>query len=110
MLAKYEHWDIIYGMKKINWNKEKNKKLIEDRKISFEEIVNYIYNGNIIDRVDHPNQVKYPGQEIYIIKHKGYFYIVPFVENSDEYFLKTIIPSRKKKKEYLKKKKEASHD
>ena len=97
-------------MKQINWNKEKNKKLIEERKISFEEIVHYIYNGKIIDRVDHPDQEKYPGQEIYIIKHRGYYYMVPFVENDDEYFLKTIIPSRKKTKEYLKKNKETSHD
>ncbi len=28
-------------------------------------------------------------------------YLVPFVENSQEIFLKTIIPSRKMKKKYL---------
>lgn len=92
------------NMKQIKWDKEKNAKLIEERGISFEEIVDDISNGNILDRVDHSNQEKYPGQQIYIIKYKDYCYLVPFVENDEEFFLKTIIPSRKKTKEYLKKK------
>jgi uncharacterized DUF497 family protein len=90
-------------MKQINWDNRKNVKLIEERDISFEEIVEYISKGKIIDRVDHPNQEKYPGQEIYIVNYKDYCYLVPFVENEEEIFLKTIIPSRKKTKKYLRK-------
>lgn len=93
-------------MKQVNWNKKKNNKLIEERGISFEEILDDINKGHIIDQVKHPDQEKYPGQHIYIIIHDGYCYMVPFVENDEEYFLKTIIPSRKKTKEYLKKSEE----
>lgn len=90
-------------MKQIRWDKKKNLALIEERGISFEEIVEDIYRGCILDQVDHPNQTRYPGQQIYIIKHNDYCYMVPFVENDEEFFLKTIIPSRKKTKEFLRK-------
>ncbi|MDH7514217.1 MAG: hypothetical protein QHH14_14845 [Clostridiales bacterium] len=89
-------------MKLIAWDLEKNEKLKRERRISFEEIVEDIAAGRIVDRVSHPNQKKYPGQRIYIIDHVGYCYLVPFVETKDTIFLKTIIPSRKKTKEYLK--------
>ncbi|MCK4766620.1 MAG: BrnT family toxin [Candidatus Aminicenantes bacterium] len=90
-------------MKNANWDKEKNLHLIKERGISFEEIVEDIKKGHILDRVDHPNQTKYPDQQVYIIIHKNYCYMVPFVESETGFFLKTIIPSRKKTKEYLKK-------
>ena len=90
-------------MKNIRWDEKKNIRLIKERAISFEEIVKDIKEGRILDRVDHPNQERYAGQQIYIINHKHYCYIVPFVETETEFFLKTIIPSRKKTKEYLKK-------
>ena len=54
------------------------------------------------DVIDHPNQDKYPGQRIFVIEFEEYAYFVPFVENDDEVFLKTIIPSRKATKDYLK--------
>jgi len=38
-----------------------------------------------------------------IIEIDSYAYIVPFVENDEEIFLKTIYPSRKATKEYLNK-------
>ncbi len=89
-------------MKKFNWNEEKNIWLMEKRGISFEEILEDIKNGQIIARTEHPDQVRYPRQKIFIINHNNYCYIVPFIENEDDYFLKTIIPSRKATKKYLK--------
>ena len=44
---------------------------------------------------------KYPHQKIIIIDIEGYAYLVPCVRNENEYFLKTIIPSRKATKKYL---------
>ncbi len=86
-------------MKILNWNKEKNIKLQEERNISFEDIVFQIQMGNILDKVEHHAK---PNQQIYIIEFNDYAYLVPFVETETEIFLKTIIPSRKATKKYLK--------
>jgi len=89
-------------MKYLNWNSEKNELLKKERGISFEIIAFQIEVGNILDVIDHPNPDKYPGQRIFVIDFEEYAYLVPFVENDDDVFLKTIIPSRKATKDYLK--------
>ncbi|MDZ7753953.1 MAG: BrnT family toxin [Gammaproteobacteria bacterium] len=88
-------------MKSIAWNAEKNAHLKAERGISFEDVVFHIMADDILDTVDHPNQERYPGQQIHVIDIEGYIYLVPFVETEDEVFLKTIIPSRKATKSYL---------
>ena len=82
-------------MQHFNWDKEKNLKLKEIRGISFEEIVFYISNGAVIDVIENQNSEKYINQFMFIIEIDSYAYIVPFVENDTEIFLKTIYPSRK---------------
>jgi uncharacterized DUF497 family protein len=82
------------------WNPEKNDLLMEERGISFEEVVLNIQLGNEVDIYDHPNQQRYPGQKISVVLIEGYAYLVPFVETDDEIFLKTIIPSRKATKQH----------
>ena len=82
-------------MKYINWNTEKSLKLKESRGICFEDIVFFIEKGDILDDYLHPNQKKYPQQRIMVIGIDNYAYIVPYVEDEEEIFLKTIIPSRK---------------
>jgi uncharacterized DUF497 family protein len=88
-------------MKYFNWNPDKNEKLKKERNISFDDVLYYLENGYILDVIDHPNQEKYKGQRIFVINIDNYIYIVPFVENENEYFLKTIIPSRDYTKKYL---------
>ena len=88
-------------MKLINWNKEKNKWLINNRGISFEDILFYLENAFLLDDLKHPNQGKYPNQRMFIVKVENYACLVPYLENEDEIFLKTIIPSRKATKKYL---------
>jgi hypothetical protein len=46
---------------------------------------------------------KYKNQYMFVIEIDSYAYIVPFVENDDEIFLKTIYPGREAAKEYLNK-------
>ncbi len=87
-------------MKTYAWNSEKNELLKKERGISFEEIVLNIQLGNELDLFEHPNQERYPGQKILVVLVEGYAYLVPFVENGEELFLKTIIPSRKATKHY----------
>lgn len=70
------------------------------RNISFEEIVLAISMNGIIKTYEHPNQEKYPDQKIYEIDFNEYVYLVPYIENENEFFLKTIIPSRKATKKY----------
>lgn len=88
-------------MKPITWNPEKNTLLQKERNISFEDVVLHISIGDILDTFMHPNQARYPGQQIHVIEIEGYAYLVPFVESEDEVFLKTIIPSRKATNTYL---------
>jgi uncharacterized DUF497 family protein len=88
-------------VKDFNWNEDKNKLLEEERNVSFEEIVRAIRTGNLLDVIEHYNQEKYSQQRIFIVKLREYIYLVPFVESDKEIFLKTIIPSRKMTKKYL---------
>ncbi len=88
-------------MKAISWNAEKNARLKAERGVSFEDVVFHIMAGDILDTVDHPNQDRYPGQQLHVIAIEEYVYLVPFVESEEEVFLKTVIPSRKATKSYL---------
>jgi uncharacterized DUF497 family protein len=88
-------------MKNINWNTEKSKVLKESRGICFEDVVFYLERGDILDDYLHPNQQDYPEQRIMVIAFNNYAYLVPYVENEEELFLKTIIPSRKATQRYF---------
>ena len=88
-------------MKRFNWNSDKNQKLIQERGISFEDVVFYLLQGEVLDDLEHPNPEKYSGQRIFVLNIDEYIYLVPYVESEDEIFLKTIIPSRKATREYL---------
>jgi uncharacterized DUF497 family protein len=88
-------------MKNINWNTEKSLALKESRGICFEDVVFHIEKGDILDDYQHPNQQKYAGQRIMVVGINNYAYLVPYVENKDEVFLKTIIPSRKETERYF---------
>lgn len=89
-------------MKYFSWSAEKNELLREERQVSFEDVVFYIEQGFLLDILEHPNQEKYKGQKIFVLQMDDYVYLVPFLEDDHEIFLKTIIPSRKATKKYLK--------
>jgi uncharacterized DUF497 family protein len=88
-------------MKTFAWNPEKNELLKKERGVSFEEVVLNIQLGFEVDVFEHPNQDRYPGQRISVVLIEGYAYLIPYVEDDDEIFLKTIIPSRKATKLYI---------
>lgn len=88
-------------MKHYDWDEAKNQKLKEERDISFEEVVTALEEERVLHRGDHPNQQKYPGQKIVVLEIRNYAYIVPFVEDDEKIFFKTIIPSRKATKKYI---------
>ncbi|MBT3382713.1 MAG: toxin [Prolixibacteraceae bacterium] len=83
-----------------NWNSEKNEWLKKNRGICFEDITYLVSEGNLLDIINNPSP-NFSNQQIFVILFKDYIYLVPFVKNRSEYFLKTIIPSRKATKKYL---------
>ena len=91
------------SVKYFDWDEEKNQKLKGERGISFEEIKIAAEEGRILDTYDHPNQKRYPGQKIMAVEIDNYVYLVPYVGDEERVFLKTIIPSRKATKKYLRK-------
>ncbi len=81
---------------------KKNRQLIKERGISFEEIIMAIEQGAILDILPHLNTAKYPNQEMYVLNIDDYVYLVPFVrKDKNTIFLKTIFPHRKLTKQNL---------
>ncbi len=88
-------------MKPFRWLPEKNAKLKVERGISFEEITVAVEAGALLDVVPHPNPKQYPRQKVMVVEVFRYAYLVPFVEEVDHFFLKTIIPSRKATRDFV---------
>ena len=89
-------------MKPYIWDGFKEEQLNRVRGVSFKDAVAEIEAGRVLHVQDHPNPLKYWNQRVYIIELNNYAYLVPFVEEEKYYFLKTIIPSRKATRKYLK--------
>lgn len=60
-----------------------------------------IEQGQVLEVMDHPDQRKHPKQKMAIVEIDGYACLVPYVDDEEGVFLKTIIPSRKATKKYL---------
>jgi hypothetical protein len=88
-------------MKPFRWNPVKNEALKVKRNISFEIIALAIEADGLLDELSHPNSEKYPNQSVLVVAFDDYVYLVPYVEEPDHYFLKTVIPSRKATRDYL---------
>jgi len=88
-------------MKPFRWSPAKSEGVKADRGISFESVVVSIESGGLLDILAHPNQAKYPRQRVLVVACDNYAYLVPFVEEENYFFFKTIIPSRKATRDYL---------
>jgi uncharacterized DUF497 family protein len=88
-------------MKLFRWNAAKNEALKAARGLSFERVVVAIESGGLLDILAHPNKARYPKQRVLVVAFDNYAYLVPFVEEKDHFFLKTVIPSRKATRDYL---------
>lgn len=87
---------------------EKNYLLIKERGVSFEEVIAILKEKKELGIIKHPNEKKYPHQNIFIVEIGLYIYAVPYVKkNRDTLFLKTIFPSRKLARKYLR---EVNHE
>ncbi len=86
----------------VEWNIEKNIQLIKQRRLSFEAVEQAILDDKVLDIVPHYNKNKYPHQELLILLINEYVHYVPFIQEKNKLFLKSIIPSRKYNKIYNK--------
>jgi len=93
-------------MKYFDWDDEKNQWLMRERGISFDLCATIINSGHTIDIVQ--NHPPYEHQSIYIIEIDEYCFEIPFVEDNEKVFLKTVYPSHEATKKYLKNKYEQS--
>ena len=90
-------------MKPFLWDPEKNEQLKRERGISFEQVLLHIEQGDLLDILEHPRQQKYPGQRILVVQIEDHVVLVPCIEDEESVFLKTIFPSRKLTKPYVRK-------
>ena len=92
---------VVDNVKPIRWNADKNLALQSERGVSFEEVLASIENGGLLATLAHPNTKRCENQKLWVVRMRGYAYLVPFIETEEEVFLKTIIPSRKATKQFL---------
>ena len=83
------------------WNEEKNVLLCKKYNFGFERIVIELSEGGLLDDRRHPNTERYGHQRQLIVNIENYIYVVPYVINENEVFLKTFFPSHKATKKYL---------
>ncbi len=93
-------------MKYFDWNEEKNRQLKENRDISFELAKEAILVGNVLDIVEQSISAQHPLQKMFVLNIDNYAYVVPFVEDDEKIFLKTIYPSRVYTKKFFENSKE----
>lgn len=83
------------------WGVEKNEPLKLERGVSFEQVTDAVEAGGLLDILARPNPAKYPNQTVLVMTGDGCAYPVPFVKQN-HFFPKTVIPSRKATRDYLK--------
>jgi hypothetical protein len=79
------------------WNPEKNEQLRLERRLSFEDVVAEMEAGRILDDFDHPVRA---GQRILAVEIGGYVCAVPYVQDRNTMFLKTIYRDRNLNRKY----------
>ncbi len=69
------------------WSPDKNQRLIEERGVSFEDVIFSLHEDGLLDDIEHPNERKYPGQRVFVVAVDGYAHLVPYMETEDVIFL-----------------------
>jgi len=89
-------------MKYATWDPIKNATLREARGICFDDVIAALHDGRLLGFIKHPGSGR-KHQYLMLVNIGGYAYVVPFVEDEEKWFLKTLFPSRKYTKQYLEK-------
>ena len=80
---------------KIILDENKNKKLLKERGVNFETVIDKTAKGEIALDFKHPNSDKYPNQRIMVVVINDYTYCVPYAQTKNEIFLKTVLSRQK---------------
>ncbi|OGC56273.1 toxin [candidate division WWE3 bacterium RIFCSPLOWO2_12_FULL_36_10] len=88
---------------RIEFDDHKNNLLKNQRGVCFDDVIESVLDDKLLGILEHPNKSKYSHQKIMLVAINDYVYAVPYVEDSEKIFLKTVFPSRKYTKLYLKK-------
>ena len=80
-------------MRELRWSLLKSERLKRTRGVSFEELI----HARLVAVKEHPTRAH---QQIMLFDYRGYIWVVPFVMQGEEIFLKTLYPSRKYTKLY----------
>jgi uncharacterized DUF497 family protein len=86
----------------LRWSDEKNRQLLEERGLTFEDVAIAIKNDKVLNDGRHPDKTRFAHQRMLIVEIDGYACAVPYVIDGDRIFLKTIFKSRKERRRYAK--------
>lgn len=86
-------------MVEFEWDNRKSELIKRKRGLSFDEIVEKIRQGAVLDIVD--NKDEFRGQKLLILNIDGYVWVVPIEFRGDKIRLITAFKSRKFTKIYL---------
>ena len=73
-------------MKPFRWNPDKDRELLEERGVSFEQAVVTLESGGLLDVLAHPNTKRYPNQRLLVVARDSYAYLVACVEEEGASF------------------------
>jgi uncharacterized DUF497 family protein len=85
----------------ISWDESKSNEILKARGICFDDVIEAIRLGRVLDDIAHPNQERYGHQRLLIVEIGGYACSVPYVFEGDARFLKTMFRNRVQHKRYL---------
>ena len=83
------------------WDDAKNEWLRRNRGLSFDDVVYHLEHGGLLADIPHPNQARHPDQRLYVVQIEDYAYLVPFYRDGDVESLRTVYPSRKYTRAYI---------
>jgi uncharacterized DUF497 family protein len=83
------------------WATSKNQSLRARHGIGFEEVLIAIAESRVLADVAHENAARYPNQRMLVVEIDRYAWAVPYVNEGERPFFKTLFPSRKLNRRYL---------
>jgi hypothetical protein len=87
--------------RELEWSPKKNEELKQRYGFGFERVLVALAEGALLDNRTHPGGERYGHQRQLVVQINAYAWIVPFVQDDQAIFLKTMFPSRKATKRYL---------
>ena len=77
------------------WDEAKDRLLQDQRRISFDDIKYRLTSEDLLDDIPNPDQERYTGQRLYIIRINNLAWVVPYRQTTRYVFLYTAYPSEK---------------